>query len=102
MSFWTAVRLFMITPQKHHMNKQDRHQELFQTLSALLTSRDQGLLNQADYEHKLDELRTTLPPQTVLMEVDLRGGGTRFLLKRSVTGEILDLFDFRRFYCRDL
>ncbi|HOW65384.1 MAG TPA: hypothetical protein P5055_19140 [Candidatus Paceibacterota bacterium] len=83
------------------MKAYKRHQALYQKLSELLGARDRGLITQAEYEQGLDDLRLTLPPHSLLMEIDLREGGTRFLVRRPGTGEILDLFDFRRSYCAD-
>jgi hypothetical protein len=86
----------MITHRKRRGNSGSRHQGLVLSLSDLVASRNQGLLNQVEYEEKLDDLRMLLPSQCILIEVDLRDGGTRFFIKRSHTGEVMEVFDFRR------
>ncbi|GEM_PF-2072630 len=73
--------------------------ELGRLLVELLSSRDSGLLSQAEYEQQLDEIRRTrLAPDQILQERDLSDGGTRFLIRRISTGQCMQMFEFHKAY----
>ncbi|HKS38018.1 MAG TPA: hypothetical protein VJW76_12550 [Verrucomicrobiae bacterium] len=65
-------------------------------LSSALGERDQGLLTQTEYEEKISEVELSLGPHVVLDEVPLRDGGTRFVLRSSLTGDTLDSLEYGR------
>lgn len=77
--------------------------ELERQLVELLSDRDRGLLSQAEYDEKLEEIRGAwLSPEKVLYERELRDGGTRFILRNRSTGRCLQMFEFRRSYSSEV
>jgi hypothetical protein len=71
-------------------------QALRNELEDIVTLRAQGLLNQSEYEEKLQEVERSLPQTACLAEVDLPSGGTCFVLRQSGVGRVLAAFEFRR------
>lgn len=69
--------------------------ELRQAVLALLADRHAGMLTQREFEEQLGDFESALGADQSLDQRDLRGGGTRILVRCRVTGDILDLFDFR-------
>lgn len=69
--------------------------ELQRLIFALLADRDDGLLTQGEFEVRLSDLESTLGADHQFDQRDLRGGGVRILLRCRLTGDILDLFDYR-------
>lgn len=74
--------------------KTGRRQELRNELEDIVTLRAQGLLNQSEYEEKLQEVERSLPQTACLAEVDLPSGGTCFVLRESGVGRVLAAFEF--------
>jgi len=75
--------------------KTGSRQELRSELEDIVTLRAQGLLNQSEYEEKLQEVERSLPQTACLAEVDLPSGGTCFVLRESGVGRVLAAFEFR-------
>lgn len=71
-----------------------RYGQLSQQLGVLLARRNLRLITQAEYETLLHEVASLLTA-TALVERDLRGGCTRFLLRNRRTGEVLASLDFQ-------
>ncbi len=69
--------------------------ELRNELEDIVTLRAQGLLNQSEYEEKLQEVERSLPQTACLAEVALPGGGTCFVLRESGAGRVLAAFEFQ-------
>lgn len=76
------------------MNAEGRW-ELRNQLEDILTLRAQGLLNQSEYEAKIEEVERTLARKACLAELDLPSGGTRFVLRETGAGRVLAAFEFR-------
>jgi hypothetical protein len=74
--------------------KTGSRQELRNELEDIVTLRAQGLLNQSEYEEKLQEVERSLPQTACLAEVDLPSGGTCFVLRESGVGRVLGSFEF--------
>lgn len=90
----------MISNETHPI-RNDRA-ELREILHALLADRERGLLTQAEYEERLSEVELLLGADQVLDQRDLRGGGTRLLLRCRVTGDVLDMIDYRPTWSPDV
>lgn len=69
---------------------------LSESLSSTLAERDLGLLTQIEYEGKLADIALSLGRSTVIEETWLRGGGTRFIVRNSPTGDSMECFEYRR------
>jgi hypothetical protein len=72
----------------------DKHWALRSQLEDILTLRAQGLLNQSEYEEKLEEVEQSLPQEARLAEYDLGRGRTRFVLRKAGPGHVLGQFEF--------
>jgi hypothetical protein len=72
-----------------------RHDKLADALAPLVRDRDLGLVTQAEYEARLEDVRAALEPDQTLVESDLPGRTTRFALRSLRTGATLARFDFR-------
>ena len=59
-----------------------------------MTLRAQGLLNQSEYEEKIEEVEHSLTQEARLAEYDMGRGRTRFVLRKSGTERVLGLFEF--------
>ncbi len=76
--------------------------ELRETLYTLLADRERGLLTQAEYEERLGEAELLIGADQMLDQRDLRGGGTRLLLRCRLTGDVLDMIDYRPTWSPDV
>lgn len=76
--------------------------ELRETLHTLLADRERGLLTQTEYEARLTEVELSIGADQVLDQRDLRGGGTRLLLRCRLTGDVLDMIDYRPTWSPDV
>ncbi len=72
----------------------ESRQKVRNELEDIVTLRAQGLLNQSEYEEKLQEVERSLPQTACLAEVDLPSGGTCFVLRESGVGRVLAAFEF--------
>ncbi|MEI7731107.1 MAG: hypothetical protein WCO56_16135 [Verrucomicrobiota bacterium] len=88
----------MITKSKNRSLAKPLRKGLAGQFAALLAMRSQGLINQIEYEQRLEEISFGLPPRSTLVETDLQDGGTRFVVRESDTGAILEVFEFWRAY----
>jgi len=70
--------------------------ELSERLSSALGERDLGLLTESEYQDKISAIELLLGPRIKLQEVELREGGTRFVLRSSQTGDAIDSLEYRR------
>jgi hypothetical protein len=70
--------------------------ELSDRLSSALGERDLGLLTESEYQDKISAIELVLGPRINLQEVQLRDGGTRFILRSSQTGDAIDSLEYRR------
>jgi hypothetical protein len=70
------------------------HRELRNQIEDILTLRFQGLLNQTEYEEKLEEVGHSLPQAESLAELDLPSGGTRFVVRETRSRKVIATFDF--------
>lgn len=68
--------------------------ELRNQIADLLTLRAQGMLNQDEYQEKLQDVERSLPSTARLVERELPRGKTRFVLRETVQGRILGEFEF--------
>lgn len=68
--------------------------QLRNELEDIVTLRAQGLLNQSEYEEKLQEVERNLPQTASLAEVEMPSGGTCFVLRESRVGRVLAAFEF--------
>ena len=68
---------------------------LADALAPVVRERDLGLITQAEYEARLEEVRATLEPDLMLVESDLPGGTTRFALRKTRTGTTIARLEFR-------
>jgi hypothetical protein len=71
-------------------------EELSERLSSALGERDLGLLTESEYQDKINAIELLLGPRINLEEVQLRDGGTRFVLRSSRTGDAIDSLEYRR------
>ncbi|MBC8003049.1 MAG: hypothetical protein H7X97_10725 [Opitutaceae bacterium] len=68
---------------------------LSERLSSALTERNQGLLTQIEYEDRLSEIALSLGHHIVLEETEIQRGGTRFIVRNSLTGDMVECFEYR-------
>jgi hypothetical protein len=73
-------------------------QEMAAQLAELLNQRDLGLITQHEFDEGLERVGSAHPRAARLTEGSLPQGGTRFVLRDAVTGELLERFEFRRVY----
>lgn len=83
-------------PTKNFVRLEIDREALSERLSSTLVERDQGLLTQQEYEDKLAEIELSLGRHVVLEETEVRGGGTRFIVRSSLTRDTMECFEYRR------
>jgi hypothetical protein len=85
----------MIAKRRAIGTNNDWRKELRSVLADMLTLRNQGLLNQREFDEKLDEVANSIPRVRVL-EYNLPGGKTRFVLRSGNLGRVVFHFEL---YC---
>lgn len=73
--------------------------QLAQTLGDLLDRRDRGLVTQSEYDGEMEELQSDLRGELEVVELPLRFGATRYVIRDKRTKTPVDRFDFHRGYC---
>jgi len=84
-----------MTAKSLRLQKRTR-EELSERLSSALGERDLGLLTESEYQDKINAIELLLGPRINLEEVQLRDGGTRFVVRSSRTGDAIDSLEYRR------
>lgn len=67
---------------------------LSERLAAALNERDRGLLTQMEYEDRVAQVALSRSRHTVIEETEIRGLGTRFIVRDSRTGEVIETFEY--------
>lgn len=73
--------------------KTESRRQLRNELEGIVIRRAQGLLNQTEYEAKVEAVERALPQTACLAEVALPSGGTCFVLRESGVGCVLAAFE---------
>jgi len=84
-----------MTAKSLRLQKRTR-EELSERLSSALGERDLGLLTESEYQDKINAIELLLGPRINLEEVQVRDGGTRFVVRSSRTGDAIDSLEYRR------
>ena len=84
-----------MTAKSLRLQKRTR-EELSERRSSALGERDLGLLTESEYQAKINTIELLLGPRINLEEVQLRDGGTRFVVRSSRTGDAIDSLEYRR------
>lgn len=67
---------------------------LSERLASALNKRDRGLMTQMEYEDRVAEVALSRSRHTVIEETEIRGLGTRFIIRDSLTGEVIGIFEY--------
>jgi hypothetical protein len=81
-------------PMKLLERPEIEHDALCELLASALNERDRGLLTQMEYEDRVAQVALSRSRHTVIEETEIRGRGTRFIVRDSRTGGVIGTFEY--------